>query len=48
MRVISKIPRKLKKECKKVVLRYTMNKSKRIRITNFNKETQTFEYRIDR
>lgn len=38
-----KLPRKLKKECKKTAMLWVVDKSKHIRIRNYNRQKRTFE-----
>ena len=41
-----KLPRKLKKECKKTAMLWVTNKSKNIIIKNYNRQKRTFEIEI--
>jgi hypothetical protein len=43
MSVNMKLPRKLKKECKKTTMLWVVDKSNYIRIRNYNKQKRTFE-----
>lgn len=41
-----KLPRKLKKECKKTAMLWVVDKSKYIRIRNYNRQKRSFEIEI--
>lgn len=41
-----KLPRKLKKKCKKTAMLWVIDKSKDIRIVNYNRQKRTFEIEI--